>query len=104
VFVCPSSAGERAPGNTAEEQAKHLSDPLHMTYVYVGKGWSAMPAHAEEMIVAYERPGNHNNDGMNFLHTDGYVQFQNREVSQHFVNEVAAGHNPPGPMPSAARR
>lgn len=34
VFVCASSQGERAPGETPQEQAKHRSDPLHMTYVY----------------------------------------------------------------------
>ena len=96
VFICPSSQGERAPGETPREQAEHLSDPLHMTYVYVGKGTRASTAPAAAAtILAYEHPGHHNNDGMNFLYGDGHVEFQRRDVAQHVLAEVAAGHNPP---------
>jgi prepilin-type processing-associated H-X9-DG protein len=96
VFICPSSQGERAQGDTPQEQAKKLADPLHMTYVYVGKGMTAPPAARQgDVVVAYEHLGHHNNDGMNFLYADGHVEFQNRSVSAHLVGEIAAGHNPP---------
>ena len=96
VFVCASSQGERAPGDTLQEQAKHLSDPLHMTYVYVGRGMRASTApEAADTILAYEHLGHHNNDGMYFLYGDGRVEFQRRDAAQHLAAEVAAGHNPP---------
>ena len=102
MFICSSSQGERAPGDTPAEQAKHLSDPLHMTYVYVGKGMTAPPrSRARDTVVAYEHLGHHNNDGMNFLYADGRVEFQNKYVAPHVVSEIAAGHNPPRAMASA---
>lgn len=96
VFICASSQGERAPGDTPHEQAKHLSDPLHMTYVYVGRGMRASTApEAADTILAYEHLHHHNNDGMNFLYGDGHVEFQRHDVAQYFVAEITAGHNPP---------
>ena len=92
LFVCPSSQGERAQGETREEVAKNLSNPLHLTYVYCGRGLDdKAPA---EAIVAYEVPDSHNKDGMNFLYADGHVEFHNK-ASAHFVAEIEAGHNPP---------
>lgn len=55
---------------------------------------SAAPA-AADTILAHEHLGHHNNDGMNFLYGDGHVEFHRRDVAQHFVAELAAGHNPP---------
>ena len=37
-------------------------------------------------------------------YADGHVEFQAKVVSEHFVAELAAGHNPPRPMPPAAGR
>jgi prepilin-type processing-associated H-X9-DG protein len=93
VFICPSSQGERAPGETREEWATHLSEPLHLTYVYTGKGFdrSAPP----EVITAHETPDSHNKDGMNVLYADGHVEFQDRKVTPHLLAELASGHNPP---------
>ena len=75
MFICASSHGERAPGATLEEQAKQLSDRLHLTYVYVGKGLSAPPSISRDTVLAYEDPGNHGTQGMNFLYADGHVEF-----------------------------
>ena len=101
VFVCSSSQGERAPGDTPAEQAKHLSDPLHMTYVYVAKGMMLPAGRAGDTLVAYEHLNHHNNDGMNFLYADGHVEFQVRAVAEHLVSEIGAGHNPPRAMDPA---
>jgi prepilin-type processing-associated H-X9-DG protein len=95
VFICPSSQGERAPGQTPQEQAQQLSDPLHMTYVYAGKGKSRPAAQPDAMILGYEHVEHHNCDGMNVLYADGHVEFQTAKVSAHVVAEIAAGHNPP---------
>ena len=92
LFICPSSQGERAQGETREEVAKKLSNPLHLTYVYCGKGRTdKAPADA---ILAYEIPNNHNKQGMNFLCADGHVEFHNK-AGAHFIAEIEAGHNPP---------
>ena len=100
VFICASSQGERAVGDTPEATAKLLSQPLHMTYVYAGKGLTAPVARPGETILAYERLENHNRDGMNVLYADGHVEFQPKAAAEHFVAELAAGHNPP---PAAGR-
>jgi prepilin-type processing-associated H-X9-DG protein len=106
VFICPSSQGERAPGQTPLEQAQHLSDPLHMTYVYVGKGMTRPAARADETILAYERAENHAGQGMHFLYADGHVEFWGNQTAAHLTAEIAAGHNPPrrGGEPEANRR
>jgi prepilin-type processing-associated H-X9-DG protein len=101
VFICSSSQGERALGETREEQAANLKPPLHLTYVYAGKGLDASAP--SEAILAYEFIENHNKDGMNFLYADGHVEFQRREDAEYFVAEIAAGHNPPRVSAAATR-
>lgn len=95
MFICASSHGERAPGETPQEQAEHLSNPLHMTYVYVGKGMTAAAARPQDTILTYEHLGHHNNQGMNFLYADGHVEFHRKDVSQYLIEEITAGQNPP---------
>ena len=96
VFICPSSQGERATGATLAEVAKNLSNPLHLTYVYTGKGLDYKAP--RETIVAHEVPDSHNKDGMNFLYADGHVEFHNK-ASANLIAEIEAGHNPPRAQP-----
>ena len=75
-----------------------------MTYVYAANGMTPPAEHAGDVILAYEHLGHHVNQGMHFLYAGGHVEFQTKVVAEHFVSEIAAGHNPPGPMPPAPRR
>jgi hypothetical protein len=97
VFVCPSSAGERAQGDTTQEVVKNfLADPIHRSYVYVGAGLTsttATPAH----VLAYEPLGNHldNPQGIHVLHADGSARWYAAPQAQRLIDELTAGQNPP---------
>jgi prepilin-type processing-associated H-X9-DG protein len=104
VFVCPSSQGERAPGATPQEQAQQLSDPLHMTYVYVASGKSRPTVRADRMILAHESPDNHDKNGIHFLYADGHVEFQVKAYADDLIAEIKSGHNPPRDVLERARR
>jgi prepilin-type processing-associated H-X9-DG protein len=95
VFCCPSSNDERATGESTPDLAKALSQPGHLSYVYAGKGLNASAP--KDAVLAYEKPDNHNKDGMNVLYADGNVEFVRRDDSARMVAEIAAGHNPPRP-------
>ena len=93
VFVCSSSQGERAPGETPQEQAKQLSHPLHQNYVFVAPGLD--PKAAPDALVAYDAGGNHSTDGVNALFADGHVEFVGRPNWKQTLDELKARH----PMP-----
>ena len=96
-FICPSSQGERAPGETPRQRAANLKAPDHLSYVYVGNGLdTSVPRGA---IVAYELMENHNRDGIHFLYADGHVEFHRRQDAEFFIAELTAGHNPPRRRP-----
>ena len=93
-FVCPSSQDERAPGATAREAAEHLAEPGHLSYVYVAAGMRA--SRSEEVVLLYDRPGNHGvGDGITVLFDDGHAEFHGRDAAKWFIDELQAGHNPP---------
>ena len=97
MFICPSSQGERAQGETPQQQAANLKAPNHLSYVYAGKGLDTSAL--RQAIVAYELMDNHNRDGINFLYADGHVEFHRRQDAESFIAELAAGHNPPRRRP-----
>ncbi|HEX4795281.1 MAG TPA: hypothetical protein VH370_15910 [Humisphaera sp.] len=80
VLICPASNDERAPGQTPGEQAAHLANSAHCSYIYYGKGKST-PLD-KDAILALELPANHDGDGMNILYADGHVDW---------IDEPAAG-------------
>lgn len=94
VFICPSSQGERAPGKTPEEFARHLSHPEHLSYVYLGKGLGSRTAHGRT-VVMYEPLVNHNRDGTNVLFADGTVEFVQRDEAKRIVPDLAADQDQP---------
>ena len=93
VFICSSSQGERARGATPQEQAKQLSDPLHLTYVFVAPRLD--PKAAPDALVAYDAGGNHNDDGVNALFADGHVEFVGGRNWKQTLDRLKARH----PMP-----
>ena len=93
VFVCSSSQGERAPGETPQEQAKQLSDPLHQTYVFVAPGLD--PKAAPDALVAYDAGGNHSTDGVNALFADGHAEFVGGRNWKQRIEQLRAA-----PLPS----
>jgi len=77
VFTCPSSNAERADwGATLESHRTPLTDPKHCSYVYCGDSLTTTASETDdEIILAYEPPTNHDNDGINILFVDGHVEF-----------------------------
>ena len=91
VFTCPSSDNAVPPEIVhapKEEQAKWVN--ANSSYVYVGAGLkNDAPA---DMIVLYERPDDHDEDGLNFLYGDGHVEWQSMPVAQELIKN--AGKKP----------
>jgi prepilin-type processing-associated H-X9-DG protein len=62
------------------------------SYVYKGAGKNnATPA---DVVVLYEKPDNHDEDGVNFLYGDGHVEWQSMPVAQQEIQK-AGGAAPP---------
>jgi hypothetical protein len=93
AFVCPASGGEGATGATAAEVAAKLSDPLHLTYVYAGKGLVNPPNSA---VLFYE-PLAHHSKGSHVLFAHGEVEWLSAKAAGKLVAELQAGFNPPRP-------
>jgi len=90
VFLCPSSAGERAAGATTQEVVQSfLADPIHCSYVYAGANLTratTTPAH----VLAYEPLGNHvgNPQGIHVLHGDGTVRWYAAPQAKRLIDEL----------------
>jgi len=99
VFVCPSSNDDRAPGATPQAQAANLTAGKHLSYVYVGKGFTTVSGPGApsmgRTVVAYEPPANHANAGINVLFADGHVAFVPAAQAKQLIADVQAGKNPP---------
>ena len=80
VFVCPSgdSAAPPAgsllkPDGSPDEAKMRAWVGANSDYVYLGGGKNnAAPA---EIVLLYEKPSDHDGDGMNLLFGDGHVEF-----------------------------
>ena len=100
VFVCPATKDTPAPGQTNTQQAKALSTPGHLSYIYLGKGLATSTV-KPETIVLYEPLSNHaanpNALGMNVLYGDGHVSFENESTAKKILSELRSNHNPPRP-------
>jgi prepilin-type processing-associated H-X9-DG protein len=75
VFVCPSgdtSIPAEIKNGTREQQAEWVN--ANSDFVYLGAGKNNQSP-ADEPLV-YEKPSDHDGDGMNMLYGDGHVEFQ----------------------------
>jgi prepilin-type processing-associated H-X9-DG protein len=103
VFVCPSTNDTRAPGAASRTQeAVGLTKGGHLSYVYVGKGLSAVtgPGATGKAVVAYEPLTNHANAGTNVLFADGHVEFFPAAQAKQIIADLQAGTNPPTLQPA----
>ena len=98
TLVCPSSQDERATGTTPETLRAQLTNPgpvvRHVSYVYLGKGMTLESA-GPDVVLAHDRPGNHNRHGINVLYGDGRVEVTGRDEAERLLAELEAGHDPP---------
>jgi hypothetical protein len=97
VLICPASDHEKAIGNTIEEVAANARKVEHHSYIYLGKGL-IHPAPAD-MVIAYERDGNHLNDGMNVLFGDFHCEWIGPDQSRRFLEKIAKAGNHPTTLP-----
>ncbi|HEX3357256.1 MAG TPA: H-X9-DG-CTERM domain-containing protein [Tepidisphaeraceae bacterium] len=98
LFICPTSNDTPATGPTTQAVAANLTAGGHLSYIYLGRGWTVAmtPANA---IVAYEPLSNHGGDGMNVLFGDGHVEFLSAIAAKPILANAAPG-NPPVTLPS----
>lgn len=92
VFVCPSSS-DTGSATTPQQIITDLHSSGHLSYVYVGSGLDNKADN--NTVVLYEPPGDHRNEGGNFLFGDGHVEFVPRPKAQQMISEIQAGQNPP---------
>jgi prepilin-type processing-associated H-X9-DG protein len=88
VLICPSSIHEKATGATIAEAAENARKDLHYSYIYLGKGL-VKPVNPE-LVIAYERPGNHDSDGMNVLFGDGHCEWFNEPSMRKLLAQIEA--------------
>ena len=88
VLICPSSNQEKAPGATTAESAANAHKDLHYSYLYLGKG--LVKPVEPLLVIAYERKGNHEDDGMNVLFADGHDEWFGRANMRKLLAQIEA--------------
>ena len=89
VFVSPLRSETPAQGTTKQAVADQLSDPIHVSYVYLGRGFTTATVKPED-IVAYELPAQPNS-GANVLFGDGHVEYEDASVIAKIVGRATTG-------------
>lgn len=94
ALICPSTGDKPATGGTTEEvrAALRAGGGAHVSYVYLGAGLTYDGDAG--VVVAYDRPGNHGDDGCNVLYADGHVEWVTMPSMRYVLDEVAAGRLP----------
>ena len=88
MLICPSSADERATGDTPAEVARDLmTNRGHISYVYRPEAMSASRSATQPAnpIIAYDQPENHAGEGIEVLHADCTVEFLPRKAAMGIV-------------------
>ncbi|HEY8669121.1 MAG TPA: hypothetical protein VIL86_20900 [Tepidisphaeraceae bacterium] len=93
VFVCPDTTDTKATGATTQAVAADMAKPGHLSYVYLGKGFTNKCS--PDTVLVYEPLANHSNAGSNVLFGDGRVSFIPAASMKKILAELAAGQNPP---------
>ncbi len=93
LFTCPTTNDTPAPGTTPQQQAANLSKGGHSSFIYLGNGKNSNTN--AKVVLAYEPLSNHNNQGMNVLFADGYVEFLVGPMAKEVQAELQSGQNPP---------
>jgi hypothetical protein len=86
VFVCPSSNDQpptSAPVNWTEA---FRPEGQHLSYVYVAGGLTTSDV-TPKMVLAYENPHNHLDEGMNVMFGDYRVQWVSKEEAERIAAE-----------------
>lgn len=87
VFTCPSSNDDRATGNNLQEVLAEFQRPGHCSYIYTA---AARPRNIpSDTVIAYESPGNHEEDGGNVLFADGHVEWFDAKVLASIISSAA---------------
>jgi prepilin-type processing-associated H-X9-DG protein len=75
TLICPSS-GATLPPNIAQMPADQYAAWANdnSSYVYMGGGLTTRTANAERIVI-YEKPDDHDNQGINMLFGDGHVDW-----------------------------
>jgi prepilin-type processing-associated H-X9-DG protein len=89
VFVSPLRSETPADGPTTQAVADQLSDASHLSYVYLGRGFTTKTATAND-VIAYELPGEPNG-GANILFGDGHVEYDDGNVMTKIVGRAMSG-------------
>lgn len=89
VFVCPSDdmSGvqmEELRRRQGDERSDWLTENSH--YVWLGAGKTTREG--AEVVLMYERPENHEFDGINVLFADGHVEFMLRDQAERAIPDI----------------
>ncbi|HVT87354.1 MAG TPA: H-X9-DG-CTERM domain-containing protein [Tepidisphaeraceae bacterium] len=90
-FICPSG-NTQLPNAVGPDIGKQIADWVNANsdYVYLGAGKTAAAPAVD--IIAYDKPGHHDNDGINILFADGHVDFVTmRQAMQMIAQQAPAG-------------
>ena len=104
MLVSPFSSDTPAQGPTTQALIAQLRSGGHLSYVYIGKGQTTSAS--AEAVLGYgpviAAGGPPYAGGRNVLFGDGHVEYVLPASANWMLAELAAGHNPPRPLPRAS--
>jgi len=102
VFLCPTADHPQPPPDVMRDPKKAAAwVNENAAYVYLGANMNGnMPA---ERILIYEKPENHEQQGMNLLFNDGHVEWMMMPDAMREIQKQQAGAAPGQPAPPRRR-
>jgi prepilin-type processing-associated H-X9-DG protein len=87
-----------APGKTPAEQASHLLDGGHLSFVYIGGGVKAdltgQSEDDDDIVVMYEPLALRHGVGSEMLFADGHAEYLSRAEAEPIIRAVESGVRP----------